>query len=960
MNTNVLWAIFKRNFVAYFSTPTGYVFICVFVLMSSSAAFWPDEFFTANLANLDQLNRWLPWIMLVFIPSITMGVWSEERRQGTDELLLTIPAGDLEVVLGKYLAAVAIYTASLAFSLVSNYIVLRTLGDPDVGLFMGTYFGYWLMGVSMLAVGMVASFLTSNLTIAFILGALFNAPLVGLAFLAELELGLGWGPALGQWGINDRFAEFGRGVVSLAGVTYFLAVVVVMLYICMVLIGRRHWVRGRSSQTMAFHFLGRSIALVLIGAGIVFFFGQFRWTRLDVTSERLSSLSPRTRQLIDSLTLEHPVVIDAYISEEVPEQYVQTRLNLKAMLEEFQARGRGKISVQIHDTKPHSNEAEGAKRRFAITGRTVTGEGGEGAESPTIFMGLAFTSGLKQAIVPFIDRGTAIEYELIRSILSVDRPQRKRLGVIAPRVFDPRSRTRTAEDPLESVSLLIEELKQQYEVVTVDPSMPIPVRSDDKEKDGEKKEKKTDDAEGDTPEETEETKYFDVLLAIQPSSLRQGQIDNLVAAVKAGQPTAIFEDPYVSMTRGLLSTTEPWPEDQDGLAQMQQQAMMQSMNPNLPPEARQQMQQRIMMMRQQMVLDRKGDLGPLWKALGVKFGGKVLWQDYNPHPRLNQVGRIPKEWIFVDGDCGVAEPFNQDDPTTAGLQEMVLWYPGNVKAASKAKTQVTTLVLAGDQTGTIDYEQYWVRDERSGHRIGMRPESQQEVKMPEEDTQDPYAVAVSIESDDDASKVRAILTADVDLLCPFSFQIRNGLLCPICKATLTESSFDNVTYVLNVVDALATEEDLLEIRKRRRAHRGLASIRDAIHEAKQEAETARKEAKSEYDKDIEAYTKQIKKEAEKLDAREDLNSWLKGVELGASQMVHQQQLHTKEKQRKQRLDERNEEIETELAVKTQQIQDRYKMWAVVVPPIPPLLVAIIVFFLRRTREYEGVARSRLR
>jgi len=163
-----------------------------------------------------------------------------------------------------------------------------------------------------------------------------------------------------------------------------------------------------------------------------------------------------------------------------------------------------------------------------------------------------------------------------------------------------------------------------------------------------------------------------------------------------------------------------------------------------------------------------------------------------------------------------------------------------------------------------------------------------------------------------------------------------------------------------VVDALATEEDLLEIRKRRRAHRGLASIRDAIHEAKQEAEAARKEAKSEYDKDIEAYTKQIKKEAEKLDAREDLNSWLKGVELGASQMVHQQQLHTKEKQRKQRLDERNEEIETELAVKTQQIQDRYKMWAVVVPPIPPLLVAIIVFFLRRTREYEGVARSRLR
>ena len=157
MNTNVLLAVFRRNFVSYFANPTGYVFICVFVFFGAIAAFWVPEFFGNNLANLDQLSFWFPFIMLVFIPTITMGIWADERKQGTDELLLTIPGRRFRHRAGQvpggrgHLQRLAAVLAGLQLPGAEQSGQHATPGSPccrrlDVGLFLGTYVGYWLVG----------------------------------------------------------------------------------------------------------------------------------------------------------------------------------------------------------------------------------------------------------------------------------------------------------------------------------------------------------------------------------------------------------------------------------------------------------------------------------------------------------------------------------------------------------------------------------------------------------------------------------------------------------------------------------------------------------------------------------------------------------------------------------------------------------------------------------------------
>ena len=935
------YAVLKRNFMGYFANPTGYVFLCLFVLLTSMAAFWPHEFFSDNIGSLGQLNRWFVYIMLFFIPAITMSIWAEERRQGTDELLLTLPADDFDIVIGKYTAAVAIFTTSLLFSQISTFIVLLslTLGEVDTGLFFVNYLGYWFIGLAMFAVGMVASFLTNNLTVGFILGALFNAP---LAFAGQSDVITGSNfvaRRLRTFSLVEQFDNFGRGVLSSASILFFVLVAVLGLYLCMVLVGRRHWSGSRDGQKMFLHYLARTLLLVVVVVAGSEFLQNFELFRFDATEGQVSSLSPTTRQMIKSLEPERPIVVDAFLSSDMPEAYTKVKYEVISLLKEFEAtasRAGVPIDVRINgDIERRSEEEEMAREQFGIQPRTVqVHERGVLADRP-ILLGAAFRSGLEKVVVPFFELGVPVEYQLIQAMNTVSRPARKKLGVLRTdaQLTGGFSMTTMSQVPRQAI---MEDFEKQYDIVEIDPTSPI------------------------------DPALCDVLLAVQPSSLNPEQMENFVAAVAAGIPTAIFEDP-APLAFTMPGTGEP----------------KQAGNP--------------MFGGGQPVP--KGDIRNLWKTLQIEVPGKpsftgginpdLVWQRYNPYPMLEQLEQATPLWIFIrDDEATGGQNLSDESEITAGLEELMFLHAGAVNAQGDATYDIIPLAKTIEKAGLVSFEDANIQAiedmdqiRRSlGEALGSQTIA---VLIQGESAAAPAAPAVEGGEGGDAAQaenaaepatptkrpIHAVYVADADCMSNVFVSIRNQ------PDTYDGINFrmQNITFALNVVDVLAGELDYPKVRRHVPSYTTLRLVEQQTEAARIEAAEQNRVFNTQYTEEVQTAEAEAAKVEQEFRARlEELQE--KGVDSVEQQRKLQQAFQTlqakaerlnrslevKKKQLELQRDAQVARVNAQTDREIRDIQNYYKMLAVFIPPIPPLLVGVMVFVSRRLREREGIAKSRLK
>ena len=160
--------IAKRELVAYFASPVAYVFIVIFLLLAGFFTFMLGHFFEIGQANLRSFFMWHPWLYLFLVPAAGMRLWSEERRSGTMELLLTMPITAWQAIVGKFLASWLFLGIALALTF-PIAITVNYLGSPDNGVILTSYVGSFLLAGAYLAISCMTSAITRNQVVSFIL-----------------------------------------------------------------------------------------------------------------------------------------------------------------------------------------------------------------------------------------------------------------------------------------------------------------------------------------------------------------------------------------------------------------------------------------------------------------------------------------------------------------------------------------------------------------------------------------------------------------------------------------------------------------------------------------------------------------------------------------------------------------------------------------------------------------------
>jgi ABC-2 type transport system permease protein len=645
---------------------------------------------------------------------------------------------------------------------------------------------------------------------------------------------------------------------------------------------------------MGMQFVVRSVSLAVALVSInvlVVKLSEALPLNVDVTTEKLFTLSKSTNDLIDQITKDRPVKIQAFISAEVPREQVTIQKRLKGLLRQYDRAGGSRLDVRFVDVAPFTPEAEEA-RLLGVQPLTVfTDEDGRrGAQE--IFMGVVISSPVDEVVVPVFEAGTPIEYELTRSIRTVANEKRLTVGMLTTdsKVAGGLDMATFRQSPEWRIQT---ELKKQYKVEQVPADMPI------------------------------DEKKYDVLMAVCPSSLTVQQMQNFVAYVKKGRPTLVFDDPLPYFDGGGQNAPR-LPKPRPG-------GMFGGMNQ--PPEPKAD----------------DGKLTSLMRVLEIVWdNGQVVFDfaGIGLHPEF--ANQISPELVFISSKTGNISAIHPNSPVTSGLQEILTFFPGEIRQRKESELKFEALLRSSGKSGLLQWEEIT----KPGGMFGQGVEIEQ--NPPRTISNEAYTIAAHITGKDTKENkgVNAIFVADSDIISNQLFGLETSQQLPNLR-------IDNIKFVLNCVDVLAGETSYIDLRKRRPQLRTLTAIQEVSTKLREEQNKERGLAEGEAKEQFEKAQKRLDDAVTEIEKDPSLTPIQRQQKIQIIRETEQRKADvaraTIEREKRQKM----ERIEAKTKRQIRAYEDQIRWWCIFLPPIPAVILGIIVLSFRINAEHRNVEADRL-
>jgi ABC-2 type transport system permease protein len=372
-------SITRKELEGYFGSPMALIFVGVFLAVTLFSFFWVDTFFARGIADVRPLFRWMPLLLIFLVAALTMRQWSEEERSGTLEVLLSLPVSRIQLVIGKFLAVMALVAVALGLTIFLP-ITVEMLGNLDWGPVFGGYLAALLLAAAYTAIGLFLSSRTDNQIVSLILTVL----LCGLFYLVGSRgvtdfFGDRVGEILRAIGSGSRFESIERGVVDLRDLLYYLSLTGVFLTLNVASLHSKGWSSGGRTRPYrrAVSLTSILVAVNLVLVNVWAYPLRAQALRLDLTEGGQYTLSRTTRDLLSNL--QEPLLVRGYFSEKTHPLLAPLVPQIRDMLREYDAAAGGQMELEIIDPaqnpelEAEANQTYGIRPSpFRVSGRYET------------------------------------------------------------------------------------------------------------------------------------------------------------------------------------------------------------------------------------------------------------------------------------------------------------------------------------------------------------------------------------------------------------------------------------------------------------------------------------------------------------------------------------------------------------------------------------------------------------